>query len=397
MHYKIYKNNRFVWQSMFVALLSLIAFSCNSPKQNESFDTLKAEIEQRFAPDKRVAVLNFDIESTDAKTVVLKGESNLNEAHRFLLDTLSDMNISVVDSVRLLPDAQLGDKTWGLVTLSVIPMRKNPEYSAEMVSQTIMGTPIKVLDKKGGWYLIQTPDQYLGWVYSSGIVSLTKPELDTWKKSDRYIFMTINGNALEAPQNDAAVISDLVMGNIFEVEQTAKGFHKVKLPDGREGFVKTDDCLNFSEWEARIPEADQIIAAAKTMLGSPYLWGGTSTKGIDCSGFTKTSYFSQGIMLARDASQQALYGEQLNVSDFNFQLGDLLFFGRSKNRITHVGMYIGDDRFIHSSGRVRISSFNPDHEDYEPGRKKTLVAACRVLNSLNTGQIISIKDHPWYN
>jgi len=133
------------------------------------------------------------------------------------------------------------------------------------------------------------------------------------------------------------------------------------------------------------------------MLGRRYLWGVTSTKGIDCSGFTKTSYFSQGIMLARDASQQALYGEELDVSNFNFQPGDLLFFGRSKDRITHVGMYIGNDRFIHSSGRVRINSFNPDDDDYEQGRKKSLVAACRVLNSLNTGQIIPIKDHLWYN
>lgn len=397
MHYKIYKNNRFVWQSMFVALLSLIAFACNSPKQNESFDTLKAEIEQRFAPDKRVAVLNFDIESTDAKTVVLKGETNLEEAYSFLLDTLAGMGISVVDSVRLLPDAQLEDKTWGLVTLSVIPMRKNPKYSAEMVSQAIMGTPIKVLDKKGGWYLIQTPDKYLGWVSGSGIERLNESGIKDWKSADRYVFTSTFGSALEAPKSNAPVISDLVLGNIFEVVREDKGFLEIKLPDGRTGFVKAEDCLGFSEWETRTPEADQIITAAKTMLGSPYLWGGTSTKGIDCSGFTKTSYFSQGIMLARDASQQALYGEQLSVSDFNFQPGDLLFFGRSKNRITHVGMYIGDDRFIHSSGRVRINSFNPDHEDYEPGRKKTLVAACRVLNSLNTGQIIPIKDHPWYN
>jgi len=397
MNHKFRKKYNFSWQTAVIALLYLTVFSCHSPQQKESFDALTSKISKQYAPDKRVAVLDVEIEKTKQGAVVLKGQTNLKEAHAFLLDTMATLNVLVIDSIRLLPDTKLGDKTWGLVTLSVIPMRKTHDYAAEMVSQTIMGTPIKLLDKKGGWYLIQTPDQYIGWVYSSGIVSLTESELNAWKSSNRYIFNEINGSAVEAPQNDATVVSDLVLGNIFEAEQTANGFLKIMLPDGREGFVRATDCLKFNEWETRTPDADNIIKTAKKMLGSPYLWGGTSTKGIDCSGFTKTSYFSQGIMLARDASQQAHYGEQLDVTDFQFQPGDLLFFGRSKDRITHVGLYIGNDHFIHSSGRVRINSFNPNDENYEEGRKKSLVAACRVLNSLNTGQIIPIKDHPWYN
>ncbi|MFV0592090.1 MAG: NlpC/P60 family protein [Draconibacterium sp.] len=396
MNHSFQKKYNFIARITFIALLCLIIFSCHSPQQNKSFDPLISEISQRFAPDKRIAVLNFDIRETK-QGIVLKGKTNLKGAHDFLLDTLATMNKQVIDSITLLPDTQLADKTWGLITLSVIPMRKPHDYSAEMVSQTMMGTPVKLLEKKGGWYLIQTPDQYIGWVSASGIVSLTAEEMNVWKSSRRYIFTQMYGSALEAPQKDATVVSDLVMGNIFVGKPTSNGFLHITLPDGREGFVPAADCLDFKEWQARIPEAANIIKTAKKMLGSPYLWGGTSTKGIDCSGFTKTAYFSQGIMLARDASQQALYGEQLNIRNFGFQPGDLLFFGRSKERITHVGMYIGNDRFIHSSGRVRINSFNADDEDYEPGRKKSLVAACRVLNSLNTGQIIPIKDHPWYN
>ncbi|MFV0266991.1 MAG: NlpC/P60 family protein, partial [Draconibacterium sp.] len=311
--------------------------------------------------------------------------------------TLGKAQIQVVDSIRILPGEQLGEQVWGLVTLSVIPMRKTPDYAAEMVSQTLMGTPIKLLDKEDGWYRIQTPDQYIGWVNGSGIVSLSQSELNNWKASNRYIFTQISGSVLEAPKADAAPVSDLVLGCIFEAGQQTNGFMQVKFPDGREGFVPTADCALFSEWEAITPKVENIIASAKKLLGRPYLWGGTSTKGVDCSGFTKTAYYSQGVMLARDASQQALYGEQLDITDFQFQPGDLLFFGRSKERITHVGLFIGNDRFIHSSGRVKINSFNPEDEDYEEGRKKSLVAACRVLNSLNTGQIIPIKDHPWYN
>ncbi len=379
-----------------IFLISLLA-SCNSPVQNSGIEEVISEASTKFAPDKRVAVLKIKADETKQGTVVLKGETNLEEAHTFILNGLAQKGLEVIDSIQLLPNAKLGDKVWGLVTLSVIPMRKNPDYPEEMVSQTIMGTPIKILDKQSGWYLIQTPDQYLGWVSGSGIVSMSESELESWKKSNRYVFTQISGSVLGAPQKDAEVVSDIVLGSIFEVENSAKGFLKMSLPDGREGYVQASECLPFDKWEAISPTAENVIKTAKEMLGRPYLWGGTSTKGIDCSGFTKTSYFSQGVMLARDASQQARYGEQLDVNEFQFQPGDLLFFGRSKERITHVGLYLGNDQFIHSSGRVRINSFNPEDDNYEPNRKKTLVAASRVLNSLNHGQIIQIKNHPWYN
>jgi len=379
-----------------IALISLLA-SCNSPKPNSGVEDVISDASAKFAPDKRVAILKIEADETKNGTVVLKGETNLEEAHTFILNELAAKNLQVIDSVQLLPAAKLGDKVWGLVTLSAIPMRKNPDYPEEMVSQTIMGTPIKIYDKEDGWYLIQTPDQYLGWVSGSGIVSLTESELESWKKSNRYVFTQISGSVFDAPQNNAAIVSDLVLGSIFEVENSANGFLKMSLPDGREGFVPASDCQPFAEWEAIEPNAENVIKTAKKMLGSPYLWGGTSSKAIDCSGFTKTSYFSQGVMLARDASQQARYGEQLDVNDFQFEPGDLLFFGRSKERITHVGLYLGNGQFIHSSGRVRINSFNPEDDNYEPNRKKTLVAASRVLNSLNQGQIIQIKNHPWYN
>jgi len=397
MNHKTCKLTRFFRQLIVAVTLFSGISSCNFAAPENTYNELLAEVSEKFAPDKRVAVLNFQVEKNEQGILVLKGETNLPEAHNFLLDTLAKTAVQCIDSIRVLPSGQLGENTWGLVTLSVIPMRKTPSYSAEMVSQTIMGTPVKLLDKKHGWYLIQTPDQYLGWVYSSGIVSLNQAELDNWKSSERYIFTLISGAAVEMPKTNAPVISDLVLGNIFEAEQLSKEFLKVKLPDGRQGFVKTADCIALDQWENQTPTAAAVIKTAKTMLGSPYLWGGTSSKGIDCSGFTKTAYFSQGIMLARDASQQARYGQQLDISNFNFQPGDLLFFGRSKDRITHVGLYIGNDQFIHSSGRVRINSFNPEDENYEPNRKKTLVAACRIINSINSGQIIAIKNHPWYN
>jgi cell wall-associated NlpC family hydrolase len=117
---------------------------------------------------------------------------------------------------------------------------------------------------------------------------------------------------------------------------------------------------------------------------------------MDCSGFVKTVFYSQGIILARDASQQAKYGEAVDISNSNnLQPGDLMFFGRSAQKITHVGIYLGNGDFIHSSGKVHISSNNPDDPKYVPERN--FVAARRILNSTGTEGIVRVKDHEWYN
>ena len=141
----------------------------------------------------------------------------------------------------------------------------------------------------------------------------------------------------------------------------------------------------------------KMIALAKQMLGSPYLWGGTSSKGVDCSGFTKNAYFSQGVILERDAYQQARNGEHPDFTNIEeLQPGDLLFFGPSKQKIAHVGIYIGNTYYIHASGLVRINSIDPKNPNYILTEKRQLVASSRIVNSLNTPGITLIKDHPWY-
>jgi len=110
----------------------------------------------------------------------------------------------------------------------------------------------------------------------------------------------------------------------------------------------------------------------------------------------KLVYYAQGVILARDASQQARYGESIDFNNINnLQPGDLLFFGSSAQRISHVGIYLGEGNFIHSSGRVHISSIDPSDPKYVVDRKNQ--AACRIMNSLNTEGIVRVKNHPWYN
>jgi gamma-D-glutamyl-L-lysine dipeptidyl-peptidase len=220
--------------------------------------------------------------------------------------------------------------------------------------------------------------------------------MEHWKKSNRYIYHLHSGYVYDAPTLKGNVVSDLVLGDLFEVEAVVHKFLKIRMPDNRAGYVLKADCLSFGDWSNLVPDAQSIISVARQMMGFPARWGGTSSKSVDCSGLVKLAYYSQGVILARDASQQARYGESLDFTNLNnLQPGDLLFFGRSVERITHVGIYLGNGNFIHASGKVHIGSIIPGDPKYNPARNN--VAARRILNSLNTEGIVRVKDHPWFS
>jgi cell wall-associated NlpC family hydrolase len=222
-----------------------------------------------------------------------------------------------------------------------------------------------------------------------------------WKKSKRYIYNQLNGFAFSAPDKKAMPITDLVICDLFEVTGETKGYLQVLLPDGRTAYVKKNECISFQEWTTRPFDISSVLTTARQMMGIPYFWGGTSSKAVDCSGFTKTAYLSQAVVLARDASQQVRYGEHPDFSDYrNLQPGDLIFFGSSAQRVTHVALYLGNGLFIHASGSsamVRLNSLNPNDPLFDANLLKIAVGSSRITNSLNTDGITLVKDHPWYS
>jgi gamma-D-glutamyl-L-lysine dipeptidyl-peptidase len=364
--------------------------------QNFSYTNLSKEIQllqKHLVPDKRVAILAVEIKDTLQPKIIISGETNLPAAKTQIIQLLTDKNISFIDSIKLLPGSTLGNKTWALATLSVSNIRAMPDHTSELVSQVMMGTPLKVLEFNGKWYRVQTPEYYIGWMDTSGLRQFDSIEMNRWKTSDRFIYSQLSGYAYGSPSSKGNIVSDLVIGDLFEVVSKEKGFLCMRTPDGRFGYVNDAECLSFNRWCSIQPNVQEIISVARQMMGSPYLWGGVSSKGADCSGFVKLAYYSQGIILARDASQQALYGQPVNPE--NLQPGDLVFFGSSVQHIGHVGIYIGDENFIHCSGKVHISSLNPNNRTYNPLRK--MVCARRILNSLDTAEIVPVKNHPWYN
>ena len=353
-------------------------------------------LQKQLVPDARVAILDIVLKDTLQPAAVLSGESDQPDAIAKISNWLTEKGIVFTDSVRLLPAAHLGDKGWALATLSVSNLRAQPGDASELVSQALMGTPMRVLNSRKGWVRVQTPDAYIGWMDDAGLQRLTADELDRWKGANRYFYHEISGFVYDAPGRNGDVVSDIVLGDLFEVTAEAGSFLQIKTPDGRSGYLPKSACLSWNRWSQQQPDGQTMVRTARQMMGTPYLWGGCSAKAADCSGFVKLLYYTQGIILARDASQQAQYGKVIDDTQISlFQTGDLLFFGKSAQRVTHVGFYLTDGYFIHSSGKVHISSIVPADPKYVPERNR--VAVRRVVGAVGQKGITRVADHPWYS
>ena len=360
------------------------------------------ELENKFAPDKRTAIFHITAE-LNANKIILKGETDNAESKKELMQKLNTAQI--IDSVLVLPEAELGDKIYGIINLSVANLRTKRSHHSELATQALLGTPVKVLKKKHGWYLVQTPDEYISWMESDGFFSADYAGIQLWNHSEKVIYTNDFGFSYSLPDENSQRVTDLVVGDILKFAGNEKGFCKVVFPDGKTAFIKSADCTNFIEWLSKLnPTAENILKTAKLFMGIPYLWGGTSIKGMDCSGFTKTVFFQNGLILPRDASQQVNIGELVDTKDRleNLLPGDLLFFGEKgeetlKDKITHVAIYIGDGEYIHASGRVRINSFSKNKPNYNAYRDDSFVRAKRVLNLMDLKGISSIVNNKFYN
>ena len=383
-----------------MAFLALISCEEKAEKENANeADEVIAQVSEKYAPDSRVAL--FDVEAVkNDESYTLKGESNLPDAVEDLKQKMTAENLKFTDSIKMLPDNEgLEDKTMGVVKISVANLRDEPKHSAQLVTQATLGMPLKVYKKQGGWYYIQTPDGYLGWVDYGGIANKTKEEFAEWKSAEKLIYLKPFGSSHEKPDNSSQSVTDLVAGNILELQSEENGFFKAKYPDGREAFIAKADAQPYQNWLSSLEmEKEDLVETSKKLMGLPYLWGGTSPKGVDCSGFTKTVYFLNGMVIPRDASQQIQTGKIVDsTKNFdNLIAGDLLFFGRpatdsTSERVVHVGMWIGDNQFIHSMGDVHLSTMDTTAADFDEYNYNRYLRSKRVFNETDD-QLIYLKQ-----
>ncbi|GHB53716.1 C40 family peptidase [Persicitalea jodogahamensis] len=343
------------------------------------------QVRQQYAPDRRVAI--FQIEADE--NGILTGKTNLPEAKSDLLQKLSNAGLKYQDSIQTLPAAILGEQIYGVVNLSVANIRSQPRDAAELATQALLGMPLKVLNKDRGWYLVQTPDHYIAWLDWGGFQRMNQADFESWEGAEKIIVLSPYTFSYEETDADGQTVSDLVAGDLLKMLDEKGEFYHVQYPDGRTAYIKKADARPYAEWLASLTiSEDKLVGTAKRMMGLPYLWGGTSYKGVDCSGFTKTIYLLNGWVLPRDASQQVHSGTLVDTDRGFDKLrpGDLLFFGTkagetTAEKVTHVGMWIGNGEFIHASGKVRVSSMNARAPNYDDFEKNRFIRAKRLLGN----------------
>ncbi|GAB4140973.1 MAG: C40 family peptidase [Bacteroidia bacterium] len=235
---------------------------------------------------------------------------------------------------------------FGVCHLSVVPCRREPSDKSEMVTQLLFGDAFEVLEEKGSWHRIITEwDRYEAWI-------------------DRKQYLPVSRTTFENLKNNPApVAGDLIQ--IITDHKTGNSFPVVlgsSLPFYHGGECRIEDNVFSFEGNVRpfetVTDRSSIIETAMMFVNSPYLWGGRSPLGIDCSGFTQIVFKANGIRIKRDAYQQVEIGDAYSFVE-EAQPGDLAFFDNEEGRIIHVGIVAGENKIIHASGRVRI-----DHYDH---------------------------------
>ena len=253
-----------------------------------------------------------------------------------------------------------GSVLWALS--SVVDVRREPEHSSELLTQAIMGETMTRLDARGDWYLVMLDDGYHGWVRSWNVGEFPKETAVSYGERAGAMVGASVAYVLAEPRAGSIPVSDITAGSRIVTGEAAEGYTCVELPGGRSGFLETG---SLEDLPAGKPARETVLERARRFLGIPYIWGGTSAKGFDCSGLVKRVFRMEGIETQRDADQQSATGSPVEEAGLlEIPEGALLFFGEG-GRVTHVTVSLGAGRFIHSYGDVRINSLLEKDPVYE--------------------------------
>ncbi|KAA5823663.1 NlpC/P60 family protein [Algibacter amylolyticus] len=246
---------------------------------------------------------------------------------------------------------------YGICNLSIVPLRNEPADASELISQVIYGDFFKILEQRKQWTKIRLAfDKYEGWVDNKQYAEITEEQYK------------------DLHNQNPILSTDLVEF----IEDKNNQLFPITIGSSLNGLSLVNHNYEGNSINRKL-EKSNIIQTAFTYLNAPYLWGGKTPFGIDCSGFTQMVYKLNGYKLLRDASQQATQGEALSFIEES-EPGDLAFFDNNEGIITHVGIIMEDNYIIHAHGKVRIDRL--DHSGIYNVDKKMHTHKLRVIKKI---------------
>ena len=312
-----------------------------------------------------------------------------------------------------------GKDSLAVVDLSVAHLREAPDYTAEMGTEVLMGAAVKVLERRDYWRKVLCDDGYTAWVNALALKEMDIEEMKAYEASPKLVCISEYATVHSAPKKSSPMVSDLVRGDVLlvgmaarrgsgyvstvsgrsgwgdvpldgtdvrrgsgqgmdasektgrEKKSSCRGFRYVSTVSGRSGWVQKSALMKLEDWKAsQRCTGDAVADEALRHLGIPYLWGGASPKGFDCSGLSSFCFRMNGRILPRNASAQARLGTAVDTTGIRagncsaLRRGDLVFFGNPETgKVSHVGIYIGEGRMVHASQLVRINSLIDSRPD----------------------------------
>ncbi len=331
----------------------------------ESIEAAIAAAGKAFA-EKQLDVFEIQIASLAGSHLALRGRvlerSNL-EALRTALPGM-DLDFSGVQILR----AEKPALRW--VATNLTSLHAKPSWLAEQVSQLLYGVRLEVLEERERWAFVRQEDGYLGWAYLP-FTSASEPPQPT------HLAVEPISPVMAEPQADAKIVTRLLGGTLVAVDAVEGDWARVRMQTS--GWVLVDELRALDALpQSPVARRKQILADAQEFIGVPYLWGGCTANGIDCSGFAQLLYRMVGLSLPRDAHMQYGAGRPVEAP---FQPGDLVFFGDSPDpaSITHVTVSMGGWKIIHSSRSHNGVAIDADFRDV-PHLREGLVGGATFID-----------------
>ncbi|MEW6724272.1 MAG: C40 family peptidase [Bacillota bacterium] len=369
---------------LFLLLAGFLCLYSGAKVAPENFTLHLNELEKRYAPDKRLAI--FEIEYTlNQGQLRIWGKVSDEVVRRAVLN-LGRRGAGIrrfSENIVVLPVEGPDGVRQAVVASAVLDVWPSPGQTGQRdrMTQALHGQLVTLLDQSGNWQRVRLPDGYIGWVDHSALVPLTGRQAAEWMGAGISMVIKPAAQVLSLPRSSALVVRELPFGALVKTGAGQQGFLRASTAQGQAGWIAASSLKvgrSLEELRQSREGFGVISQRALAMQGVPYLWGGSSPEGYDCSGFIQAIMASAGVALPRDTDLQYAVGVEIK-SAAHLAPGDLVFFSTYRSGPSHVGLYLGEGRFIHCGDRgVAINSLIPGTPGYSAYLASRFIGGRRI-------------------